>query len=91
MLGARQLTSILSMSIPLYCFFISLLAIFIASTVAICSVSHVFGKGRMGGLAVFFRFSVVIAACSMFHVCCCSCINWFSYILFCFNVLKARC
>jgi hypothetical protein len=30
------LTSILSMSIPLYCFFISLLADFIASTVAIC-------------------------------------------------------
>jgi hypothetical protein len=39
---------------------------------------------------VFFRFSVVIAACSMFHVCCCSCINWFSYIVFCFKVRSGQ-
>lgn len=72
--GWRQ-TSILSMLIPLYCFFIALLACCIASTVAI----------------VFLRFSVVIAACSMFHVCCCSCMSWSSYIRFCLSVRSARC
>lgn len=53
-------TSILSMSILPYCLRISLLAVFIASTVAI----------------VLRKFSVVREACSMLNVCCWSCEIW---------------
>lgn len=56
----RTRTSILSTSSFPYCFFISLLAIFIASTVAI----------------VLRRFSVVSDACSMLNVCCWSWPIW---------------
>jgi hypothetical protein len=38
---------------------------------------------------VFFKFSVVIAACSMLNVCCWSCASCPSYSLFCFNVRSA--
>lgn len=55
----RKQTSILSMSIFPYCFFISLFATCMASRVAI----------------VFRRLSVVIAADSMLNVCCASCAN----------------
>ena len=68
-------TSILSMSILPYCFFSSLLATCMASTVAI----------------VLRRFSVARAADSILNVCWTSCASWDSYIRFCFNVRSARC
>lgn len=72
--NARR-TSILSISIFPYCFFISLFASFIASTVAI----------------VFLKFSVAIAADSILNVCCASCASWPSYIFFCRRTRRARC
>ena len=57
---SQERTSILSMSILPYCLRISLLAVFIASTVAI----------------VLRKFSVVREACSMLNVCCWSCEIW---------------
>jgi hypothetical protein len=68
-------TSILSMSSLPYCFFSSLLACCMASTVAI----------------VLRRFSVARAADSILNVCWTSCASWDSYMRFCFNVRNARC